>query len=86
MDKLLTGIIGSYYKNKIYFLNIRDNESYAIDSVIKKLLVNKNKIGIWLCKAFIYIYLIDCINIFYNSINKYYIEIMSFIIYKFLIV
>ncbi len=42
MDKLLTSMI----KNKAYFLNIRNNESYAINSFIKKLLVSKNKIGI----------------------------------------
>ena len=57
MDKLLMSMIDIYCIEKTYFMLEKDNESYAIDSFIKRLFISKNKISIWLCKTFVFIYI-----------------------------
>ena len=46
MDKLLMSMIDIYCIEKTYFMLEKDNESYAIDSFIKRLFISENKISI----------------------------------------
>ena len=59
MDKLLMSMTYDDCMKKTYIILKRDNISFAINSFIKRLLIIKNRIVIWLCEAFVlYILLI----------------------------